>query len=112
MFGWLSGWSNTGWSHSLSNAWSNISSINFSSSGSRPGCTVGDYLSTANSYGVVGRDIGQTGGVFVGGVVGGFSSGPSGMILGAGTGGGIGAGLGYGVGAGIGLNAQYNACYY
>ncbi|EJF92874.1 hypothetical protein LBE40_05290 [Bartonella taylorii] len=108
MFGWLSGWSNTGLSHSSSNAWSDISSINFSSSGSQPGCTVGDYLSTANSYGGVGRDIGTTDGVFVGGIVGGLTSGGWGIIPGAG----VGVGLGYGAGVGVGLNAQYNACYY
>ncbi|WP_245256850.1 hypothetical protein [Bartonella sp. DB5-6] len=96
----------------MSNSWSNISSMNFSSSGSQPGCTVGDYLTTANSYGVVGRDIGRTGGVFVGGIVGGLISGGLGIIPGAGTGSGIGAGLGYVAGAGMSLNSQYNACYY
>ncbi|WP_273789867.1 hypothetical protein [Bartonella sp. ML70XJBT] len=98
-----------GWSH-VSNTWSNISSMNFSSSGSRPGCTVGDYLSTANSYGLTGYHLGQTGGVFVGSIVGALPGG-SGIIPGAVAGGGIGGGLGYGAGGLIGIGSQYNACY-
>lgn len=100
------------WGYNLYNNWSTISSINFSSSGTQYGCTVGDYLSTANSYGVVGRDIGRTTGVVLGGAIGGFSSGGLGVITGAGAGAGIGAGIGYGVGAGIGLGSKYNECYY
>ncbi|WP_375673134.1 MULTISPECIES: hypothetical protein [unclassified Bartonella] len=52
---------------SFSNGWSHVSSMNFSSSGSRPGCTVGDYLSAGFSMGHRGHDMG----VVIGGVMGG-----------------------------------------
>ncbi|WP_375607786.1 MULTISPECIES: hypothetical protein [unclassified Bartonella] len=50
MFGSFSSIFSNGWSY-VSNTWSNISSMNFSSSESRPGCTVGDYLSAGFSMG-------------------------------------------------------------
>ncbi|EJF86783.1 hypothetical protein [Bartonella rattimassiliensis] len=84
--------------------------MNFSSSGSQLGCTVGDYLSTAHSSGLVGFHIGQTCRVIIGGAAGALGAG-AGIWAGAGTGGAIGSGLGYGVGGLVGIGSQYNACY-
>ncbi|WP_317992979.1 hypothetical protein [Bartonella gliris] len=81
--------------------------MTFSSSGSRPGCTVGDYLSAAYSSGLVGYHVGQTGGV----IVGALGAGP-GTVAGAFAGNGIGGTLGFGVGGLVGIGSQYNACYY
>ncbi|WP_330169546.1 hypothetical protein [Bartonella grahamii] len=110
MFGSFGSSISNGWSY-VSNKLSSISSMSFSSSGSRPGGTVGDYLSAAYSSGLVGYHVGQTGGVFVGGVAGALGVGP-GTVAGVFAGGGIGSGFGFGVGGLVGIGSQYNACYY
>lgn len=84
--------------------------MNFSSSGSQPSCTVGDYLSTAHSSGLVGYHIKLTSGVIIGGTVGTHGTG-AGILAGARTGDAIGSGFGYSVGGLVGIGFQYNACY-
>ncbi|UTO28000.1 hypothetical protein [Bartonella harrusi] len=104
------GWSNT--AGLLYRGWSSISSMNFSTSGSQAGCTVGDYLSTTHSSGMVGFEAGGVAGGFVGDVIGGISTGGAGVGPGIGTGIAIGSIGGYGTGALLGLGSRYDACYY
>ncbi|WP_212111391.1 hypothetical protein [Bartonella queenslandensis] len=88
---------------SISNSWSNFTSMNFSSSGSRPGCTVGDYLSAGFSMGHRGHDMG----VVIGGVMGWSVGGPIGAAEGLSLGGGVGSAVGFATGIG---NTAYG-CY-
>ncbi|WP_208439431.1 hypothetical protein [Bartonella grahamii] len=77
--------------------------MNFSSSGSRPGCTVGDYLSAGFSMGHTGHDMG----VVVGGLMGWSVGGPIGALEGLSLGGGVGSTVGFATGIG---NTAYG-CY-
>ncbi|USP03058.1 hypothetical protein [Bartonella taylorii] len=86
--------------------------MNFSSSGSQAGCTVGDYLSTIHSSGLVGYHVGQTLEGVTGAIIGGILTDGMCVLPGAAAGVGIGGGLGYGIGGVIGLGSQYNACYH
>ncbi|MCZ2158279.1 hypothetical protein NPX99_03135 [Bartonella sp. 220] len=69
-------------------------------------------MSSANSSGVVGANIGRSAGVFIGDVGEGLSSGGAGIVPGAIGGAAIGSGIGYGVGGVIGFGSRYDACYY
>ncbi|WP_375606377.1 MULTISPECIES: hypothetical protein [unclassified Bartonella] len=80
--------------------------MNFSSSGSRPGCTVGDYLSAGLSMGHIGH-IGHDMGVVTGGLMGWSVGGPIGAAEGLMLGGRVGTGVGFATGVG---NTLYG-CY-